>query len=116
MATVRIPIDNGKRLQMIPVDGEQPRQKLQYENGQRTDKAVLRDGRPVFSFEAAIALDGQALGTGRVESAMNELPVAGFGDLFQGVGHSELVIGSQDQFNLRVTVATERVERVGAQK
>lgn len=116
MATIRIPVENGKRIQVIPVGGEEPRQKFLYENNQRTEKPILQDGRPVFSFEAAIALDGQALGTGRVESAVSELPQTGFGGVLQGSGHSVLVIGSVDQFNLRLTAVTERVELSGTPK
>lgn len=113
---LRIPITDGKRFQVIPVSGGEPRQKVQYENGVRTDKPVLMGGLPVFVFDAALALDGAPLGTGRVESTTSDLPVTGFGEVFQGDGASELLVYPQDNFNLRLTMVTAKVERTRAEK
>lgn len=107
MATVTIPLDGG-RVSIMATTTE-PRQKFEYVDNRRTDKAVTLNGLPVYAFEAAIGLDGQGIGPARVESTTAKLPTDCFGTMLYGQGRAELVISPQDNFNLRVKLTVDRV-------
>lgn len=110
MAGLTLPLSSASSAQIIPTDASGPRRKFEYENGQRTERPVLRGGLHVWAFEAAIAVDGVALGVARVESTTEHLPAIKFGGVLEGAGVGELVIAPRDQFSLRLRLVVDRVE------
>lgn len=106
MAGIVLPLEDARRVQVMPTGGT--RGKFKYKDGQATDEpVVLADGRQVFAFDAAVAIDGQTLGSVRVESPVKDLPEVPFGTVLSGVGRGELRVMPKDQYNLRVTVMLE---------
>ena len=113
MAGVVLPLDDARRVQVVPT-GE-TRGKFKYRDGKVTDEPVVIDnGKQVFAFDAAVAVDGRSLGAVRVESPIRELPELPFGTVLTGVGTGELRVMPRDQFNVRVTVVLEGSKDAGA--
>ncbi len=112
MAGIVLPLDDARRVQVMPTGDA--RGKFKYKDGQATDEPVVfEDGRQVFAFDAAVALDGKSLGAVRVESPVRELPEVPFGTVLMGSGKGELRVMPKDQFNVRVTVVVEGFKDVG---
>ena len=103
MAGVTIPVEDGRRIQVVPT-GTEPRGKFVYKDGVQTSEPVLFDGKPVYAFDAAVALDGVSIGAARVETNLEVLPDGPFGMVLVGEGAGELRIMPRDQFNLRITM------------
>lgn len=113
MAGVVLPVDDARRVQVVPT-GE-TRGKFKYRDGKATDEPVVfEDGKQVFAFDAAVAIDGQSLGAVRVESPVRELPELPFGTVLSGVGRGELRVMPKDQFNVRLTVVLDGIKDAGA--
>lgn len=107
MAAITFPLE-GSSMKIIPTSSI-PTQRYVYANGARTDQPVLRNGKPVYTFDAAMALEDNVLGTGRVESTTSELPNVSFGGVLEGSGLAELRISPRDAFSLRLTLAVDEV-------
>lgn len=114
MTQIAVNLSDDSRIEIIQVQDAEPRARYVYEDGKRTDRQVERNGLPVFWFEAVIAIDGEVLGTGRVQSSTERLPELPFGGVMSGSGHPRLVVGPVDQFNLKVTLQVDRVSLAGA--
>lgn len=112
MAGLTIPVEDAKRFQVVPT-GAAPRPKFVYRDGEATSEPVLWEGRPVFVFDAAVALDGQPLGAARVESCVEELPELPFGTVLVGEGKGELRVMPRDQYTLRVTMTMVSLKVLG---
>lgn len=112
MAGVTITVEDGRRLQVVPT-GSEPRPKFIYRDGAPTSEPVLLDGKPVFAFDGAVALDGRSVGAARIETTLETLPDGPFGMVLVGEGSGELRIMPRDSFNLRVTVSVSSLKLMG---
>lgn len=87
------------------------RMRMQYENGERTDKRVLSDGKPVLRYPALFSVDGQSvLGVGSLDTT-SDLAGTAFGEILRGLpGHmAEVAVSPGGQFEVRLTVTVDSV-------
>ena len=113
MAGLMVKLGNAQRVQVVPT-GE-PRPKFKYGNGERTDQAVcFDDGRPVFGFTAAVAIDGERLDSVQVESPLETLPEVLFGTLLISEGEARLRVSAKDQYNVRIVVIVDGLKVAGS--
>ena len=79
-----------------------------YENGSRTDRDVVLNGKPVLRYQAAFSTDGvTCLGQGSLDTT-SEI-VSGFGQIFQGLPgqQAQVTVAPGSQFEVRLTVQVE---------
>lgn len=113
VAGLMVKLGDAQRVQVVPT-GE-PRPKFKYENGERTDQAVrFDDGRPVFGFTAAVAIDGERLDSVQVESPLETLPEVPFGTLLIGEGEARLRVSAKDQYSVRAVVIVDGLKVAGS--
>ncbi len=110
MYSVKLKLGSASDLAMVVSGETEPRPKMKWVDGQQTDEPVLRDGKPVFSFNAMAQLNGVTdLGMIRVESPLEELPKVPFGQVLRGEGNGEVTIAAGDEFNVRVNAVVDSV-------
>lgn len=87
------------------------RKRKKYENGERTDKDELLNGKPVYRYPAAFSTDGlTCMGIGTLDTT-SELVPSSFGELFHGMQgqQAEISVSPNGQYDVRLNVRMENV-------
>lgn len=82
-----------------------------YEDGQRTDKSLMLDDKPLLRYPAVFSVDGRTvLGVGSLDTT-SELSNIAFGEVYRGLpGHvAQIVVSPSSQFEVRLTVQIDSV-------
>lgn len=93
------------RTTVVLLLGGEPREVFEYADGARTDRPrVSADGRPLWRFDAAVEVDGQAVGACAVLTCTPEVVVGQpMGTRLIGQG-ATVKVTPDGQYDVRVTV------------
>ena len=87
------------------------RARKHYENGERTDKDELLNGKPLYRYLAAFSMDDvTCMGVGTLDTT-SELTPSTFGELYCGVSgeQAEVTVSPNGQYDVRLNVRMENV-------
>lgn len=87
------------------------RARRQYENGERTDRNVEWNGKPVLRYPAMFSVDGRTIyGSGSLDTT-SELSPSVFGEVFHGLAGqmADVSVSPVSQYEMHFTVSMENV-------